>query len=383
MSPRKKKVPEEMNPQTDTSAITEGQISTPANTASGQDPPKEADSPQTDPGIKVQPRRKPLTVDPAEDPLEPKTNARTRRRILLPGDDVDVLTIDDELAIATESDKNRDAILDLIESLRTGRYLTDYIQGIEGGADGGEPRAILFHGTYKIMILASMLVKLPPDLRDFTPYEAYHYLLTKRMGAEIDYVVKGIDPDTGIAVADRFAATETKRRHFFMTPDKDGLYRTYEGQIVEARVLSTASKGIYLEVFGVDIWCPVSELSYSRIVSVDQMFHPGDRVLVRITKLTREKPDNIWLNVSVKKVQEDPRSKALSRIKVDNTYSGVCAMLDEDGIYVHLDVGALCRCKYPLRGRPIKGSRVAVKVVGMDKERLICWGLITYIALPR
>ena len=385
MSPRKKNVPDEEKTKTDKEIINESQSSTPADAASGQDPPQDAATTQTDSGLKVRSRRKskPLEVEPTVLTPEEKPSTRERRRILVPGEDVDVLTIDDELAIATEPEKTRDEILDLIESLRTGRYLTGYIQGIEGGTDGGEPRAILFHGTYKIVIMASMLVQLPSDLRDFTPNEAYRYMLTKRMGAEIDYVIKGIDPNTGIAVADRFAATETKRRHFFMTPTKEGLYRTYEGQIVEARVLSTASKGIYLEVFGVDVFCPISELSYTRIVSVEQHFRPGDRILVRITKLTREEPDKVWLNVSVKRVKEDPRAKALSRIQLENTYSGVCAMLDEDGVYVRLDIGALCRCKYPLRGRPIKGSRVAVKVIGMDKERLICWGLITHVAIPR
>lgn len=390
MSPRKKKVPEEETPKMDTTAINEEQLDSPADATSGHDPPKNSDASQTDPGLKVQPRRKDnqpaqktLTIEPAVVAFESSTKNNERRRILLPGDDVDVLTIDDELGLATESEQTRDAILDLIESLRTGRYLTDYIQGVEWGTGTMEPRAILFHGTYKVVIMASMVVALPSELRDFTPNEMYHYMLTKRMGAEIDYVIKGIDPNTGIAVGDRSAATATKRHHFFLTPDKEGLYRTYEGQIAEARVLATTNSGIYLEVFGVDVWCPISELSYSRIESVDHYFRPGDRVLVRITKLTREEPDRIWLNVSVKRVRADPRAKALERLQIGNTYSGICVMLDEAGIYVRLDIGAVCRCKYPQRGRPIKGSRVAVKILGMDEEKLICWGLITYVAIPR
>ena len=388
MSPRKKKVPAEE--KTDLITSSEDQNPSLAGTTSGQDPPQNAGPPQTDNDMNDQssprprsPKKKVLQVDNPSGLADAEAKPRERRRILLPEEDIDVLTIDDELAIKTEPEKTRDEILDLIESLRTGRYLTDFIQGVEWGKEGTEPRAILFHGTYKVIIMASMLVKLPSDLRDFTPFQAYHYMLSKRMGAEIDYVIKGIDPNTGIAVADRFAATATKRRHFFLTPNKEGLYRTYEGQIVEARVLSTANNGIYLEVFGVDVWCPISELSYSRIESVDHHFRPGDRVLVKITKLTREEGDKIWLNVSVKRVRPDPRAKALEKIQVGNTYSGICAMLDEDGIYVRLDIGALCRCKYPPRGRPIKGSRVAVKILGMDEERLICWGLITYVAIPR
>lgn len=35
-----------------------------------------------------------------------------------------------------------------------------------------------------------------------------HYTLTKRLGAEVDYIVKGIDGEAGIAVASRLEAMQ-------------------------------------------------------------------------------------------------------------------------------------------------------------------------------
>ena len=375
MSPRKKKVPDENNAVVKTDVQTE-QVVPPAASTSGQDPP-----PSADPALKVQPRVKRKVED------VPQTEAsapQQRKRILLPSEEMEVLTIDNERTLKTESEKTQDEVLDLIESLRTRRYLTDRIQGVEMGTGNLEPRAILYHGGYKVVIMASMLVKLPKNLNGYTPNEAYFHLLNKRLGAEIDYVIKGIDPNTGIAVGDRVAAMETKKRHFFLTPDRDGLYRTYEGQIVEARVINVSSGGIHVEVFGVDVWVPVSELSYAHIEDVTALYKPGDRVLAKITKLTRDHPEfGLWINISIKRVNPDPKAEAIEKVQENNSYSGTVAMFDETGIFVRLDIGANCRCKYPPRGRPILGSRVAVKITGIDYEKLVCWGLITYVAIPR
>ena len=62
------------------------------------------------------------------------------------------------------------------------------------------------------------------SLRGQDPYEVYHYLLTKRLGAEIDYVVKGIDRNTGLAVGSRKDAMATKRRHYYLNQTRDGTY---------------------------------------------------------------------------------------------------------------------------------------------------------------
>lgn len=384
MSPRKKKTPEEDNVNVQ-AGIQDGQVVPPGNSTSGQDPPS-----GTDPSLIVRPRAKKKSAEPEEaDSEEATTQSRAsvsqqKKRILLPNEEMEVLTIDGERTVQTESERARDEVLDLIESLRTGRYLTDRIQGVEQGTGNLEPRAILYHGGYKVVILASMLVKLPQDLHGYTPNEAYFHLLNKRLGAEIDYVIKGIDPNTGIAVGDRTAAMETKKRHFFLTTDRDGLYRTYEGQIVEGRVINVSSAGIHVEVFGVDLWVPVSELSYSHIEDVTLLYKPGDRVLARITKLTRDHPEHgLWINISLKRVNPDPKAEAIEKVQENNSYSGTVAMFDESGIFVRLDIGANCRCKYPNRGRPILGSRVAVKIIGKDYERLICWGHITYVSIPR
>lgn len=308
---------------------------------------------------------------------------RYKGKLDIPIPNMEVLSIDGELGIQTEFEMARDKFLDLVESLKTGRYLTDKILGVEKHSHGGEPRAVIFHGDYKVIIMASMLVNLPRDLRDHDPNTVYHYLLSKRIGSEIDYVVKGIDPDSGLAVGSRKDAMETKRKFYYQSLTKQGTYRIYEGLCCEARVMSVIPAGIFIDLFGIDTYIPLKELSYTRLPDAMGYYEPGDRVLVKVISLKRDDPNHIRVSASVKQVASNPLDKVIEKIEVGCNYGGCVTMTDSTGIFVTLDMGAECRCRYPYRARPPKGARVIVKIAGIDAERHLVWGNITYVTIPR
>ena len=346
---------------------------------------------QTDPIMKVQPRKRVSARDilpsadkdisEAEAAVEPTT--RTRIKMEAPMPNTEILAIDDELGVQTELEKDRDKFLDLIESLKTGRYLTDRIQGVEKHSDGGMPRAVIYHGDYKVILMASMVVDLPRDLRDRTPNEMYLYMLQKRLGSEIDYVVKGIDQNTGMAVASRKEAMATKRRHYYLNLTREGTFRVYEGLVCETRVISVIPDGIFVELFGIDVYIPLRELSHTRIPDAMGYFEPGDRILVKITKLDRSDPKDIYVAASVKQVATNPTEKALEKIDVGGNYAGTVTMIDQTGIFVQLDMGAECKCKFPLRARPPIDARVIVAIDGVSMETKSVWGKITYVTIPK
>lgn len=341
-----------------------------SSTASGPEEAENTASAQTDSDLKV--------------PDQERVNRRpSRNRSGTSVSGSNILTIDDSLGVQTEVEKARDKFLDLVESMKTGRYLTDRIQGVERHSGTGEPRAVLFHGDYKVIILASMLVELPKDLRGQDPYDVYHYLLTKRIGAEIDYVVKGIDSNTGLAVGNRNDAMMRKRRHYYLNTNRDGTYRIYEGLCCEARVMSVIPDGIFIDLFGIDSYIPLRELSYVRLSDAMGYYEPGQRVLVKVIRLDRSDPNNIRVAVSVKQVASNPVEKALEKIEVGSSYGGTVTMLDRTGIFVHLDMGAECRCKYPYRARPPKNARVIVKIAGINMSEKMVWGNITYVTIPK
>ena len=346
---------------------------------------------QTDPGLKVQPRKRvsakdilPNSVHSTPEVGTEETPApRTRIKMEVPIPNTDILAIDDELGVQTELEKARDKFLDLIESLKTGRYLTDRIQGVEKHSDGGMPRAVIFHGDYKVILMASMVVDLPRDIRERDPNEMYYYLLQKRLGSEIDYVVKGVDSNTGLAVGSRKEAMLNKRRHYYLNLTREGTYRVYEGLVCEARVMSVIPEGIFVDIFGIDVYIPLRELSYTRIPDAMGYFEPGDRILVKITKLDRSDPKNIYVAASVKQVASNPTDKALEKIDVGGNYAGTVTMIEPNGIFVQLDMGAECRCKFPPRARPPIDARVIVSIDGVSMETKSVWGKIIYVTIPK
>lgn len=366
-------------------------VSTPEGAPLEGAAPENADLSQTESGTQVRQRRQVSAADfvnqsGTDDSLQSadtQLSPRTKNQIDIQIPNMQVLSLDRELGVQTEYDEARDKFLDLIESLKTGRYLTDKIVGVEKHSSGGEPRAVIFHGDYKVIIMASMLVNLPRDLRDHEPNAVYHYLLTKRIGSEIDYVIKGIDPNSGLAVGNRKEAMENKRRFYYLSRTREGTYRIYEGACCEARVMSVIPDGIFIDLFGIDTYIPLKELSYTRLTSAMGYYEPGDRILVKVIGLNREDPTKIRVTASVKQVASNPIDKAIEKIEVGNNYGGTVTMADSTGIFVNLDMGAECRCRYPYRNRPPKGARVIVKVAGVDASRRLIWGNITYVTIPK
>lgn len=294
-----------------------------------------------------------------------------------------VVSIDDRLGVETDADKARDAMLDLVESLKTRRILSGTVQGIERPGDGANSVAVIYHGDFKVLIPAEEMVERPEDTRSRSVSDALHYMLNKRLGAEVDYIVKGIDGEAGVAVASRLEAMAAKRREYYFGTDRDGNNLLYNGVCAEARVVSVIRAGIFADVFGVETYIPLRELSYQRMLDASASYQPGQRILVKLMDIDRSDRSHIRVSASIKRAGENPYEKALKRYSVGNRYVGTVIMVDTTGVFVALDGGIDCLCSYPKRGRPPRGSRVTVRILGINNESNRIWGAITHIASPR
>lgn len=315
------------------------------------------------------------------DGVEPGMRARRTRTRTRPTSAV--LAIDEHLSVETDADKARNDLLDLLESQKTGRILSGTIQGIERPEPTGEARAVLYHGDFKVLIPATQAVEPPDDFRGRLPEDVLHYMLTKRLGAEIDYIVKGIDPKAGVAVGSRLEAMTQKRRQYYFGTDRDGNNLLYSGVCAEARVVSVIRAGIFVDLFGMEVYIPLRELSYQRMMDAAGYFQPGQRILVKILEVDRSNRNQIRVSASVKQAGENPYERALRKYSVGNRYVGTVSMVDTNGVFVALDGGIDCLCSYPKRGRPPRGARVTVRILGINNETNRIWGAITHIAAAR
>ena len=311
----------------------------------------------------------------------PEPVQRPRRRRQARAANAPVLAIGDRLTVETAAEKARSDLLDLVESMKTQRILTGTIQGVEQA--GSRSLAVLYHGDFKIIIPADQAVLLVEDRQGRSPEEILSDTLNKRLGAEIDYIIKGIDQESGIAVGSRLEAMEIKRRQYYFGRDRDGNNLIYEGVCAEARIVSVIRAGIFADLFGLEVYIPLRELSYQRLMDAGVQYQTGQRVLVKILKIDRSDRSHIQVTASVKQAGENPYEKALKRYSVGNRYVGTVSMVDTTGVFVALDGGIDCLCSYPKRGRPPRGSRVTVRILGINHESNRIWGAITHIAAAR
>lgn len=340
-----------------------------------QSEPKEATEKKT---AKLKKKSEDLNESVAESDASTKKKSEKKRTPTKP---IQVISIDEQRSVETEADKEKNDLIDLMESLRVGKVLAGTIQGVERSSDN-HSMAVIYHGAFKIVIPAEEAVIPPNDYRDQNPADVLHYLLTKRLGAEVDFIVKGIDKEANVAVASRLEAMKSKRKQYYFGTDRDGNNLLYSGQCAEARVVSVIRAGIFVDIFGLEVYIPLRELSYQRIMNAAEYFTPGQRILVKILELDRTDRNSIKVTASVKQSAENPYEKALRRYVVDNRYVGTVSMVDTNGVFVALDGGVDCLCSYPKRGRPPRGARVTVRILGISHETNRIWGAITHIATP-
>ncbi|RKI69641.1 30S ribosomal protein S1 [bacterium 1xD42-67] len=315
----------------------------------------------------------------------PDQTETTRSRLRMPRQrGPRVVSIDAERTVETESDRLRSDLLDLVESFKGKKILTGTIQGVERLASNPDIcYAVTYHGDFKIIIPVLDAIEEPEDYRDQPKGDVLHYLLNKRLGAEVDYIVKRIDQEGGVVAANRLEAMALKRREYYFRTDRDGNYQIYEGIRAEARVVSVIRAGIFVDLFGAECYIPLRELSYQRWVDAASHYQPGQRVLVKVLEVDRSDRNKPRVTASVKQASENPYEKALKKYAVGNRYVGTVSLVDLSGVFVSLDGGIDCLCTHPKRGRPPRGARVTVRILGINNDTNRIWGVITHMSTTR
>jgi len=312
-----------------------------------------------------------------EPPTEPAAAPMPARPLIPRGPRV--VSIDEQRTVETQADKLRNDVLDLTESMKGGRILTGTIQGVERSVENRDVvLAVLYHGDFKIIIPAEQAIQPPENFRDREPSDVMHYLLMKRLGAEIDYIVKGLDIDNRIAAASRLDAMARRRREYYYG-ERDRNPTIRPGVNAEARIVCAIRSGIFVDIFGMEVYIALKELSYQRWLDAAQHYQPGQRVLLKILEVERNRREVIKVEASVKLVGENPYEKALRRYSIGNRYVGTVSVVDPTGVFVSLDGGIDCLCTFPKRGRPPRGSRVTVRIHGIDLESNRIWGSIVHM----
>ena len=205
-------------------------------------------------------------------------------------------------------------------------------------------------------------------------------VLGNMLGAEIDFIVKGIDSRSRSVVASRKEAMLKKRQIFYLDTDASGLYRIYDGRIVQARVIAVAEKVIRVEIFGVECSIMARDLAWDWIGDAHERFSVGDQVLVRILSVRRDSLENIGVKANIKSVSQNTNHDNLKKCRSQSKYAGKVTDVHKGVVYIHLSngVNAVAHSCYDYR-TPCKKDDVSFAVTRLDEERGVAVGIITRI----
>ena len=294
-----------------------------------------------------------------------------------------ILTIDVDGDVETEEQLAEIAWHEIRNAYRTRRILTGMLGGIEQ-TDNGKTVAIVEYKGYRIIIpIREMVVNFPnnvsgDDYKDLVV--RHHKLVSNMLGAEIDFLVKGIDSKTRSVVASRREAMLKKRQTFYMETDNSGTYKIYDGRIVQARVIAVAEKAIRIEAFGVECSIMARDLSWDWIGDAHDRYSVGDQIVVRILSVKRDNVEDLSIKADVKSVSDNNKRTNLSQCRIQSKYAGKVTDVHKGVVYVRLTngVNAVAHSCYDRR-MPGKKDDVSFAVTHIDEEKGVAVGIITRI----
>ena len=294
-----------------------------------------------------------------------------------------VLTIAarDEVQTAEE----REAIIwhEIQNAHWTRRILTGTLDGVERTESGLTVAVVNYKGFRVAIPVKEMLLftgKVPSGADFQELMGRMRGILTARLGSEIDFIVKGHENRTRSVVASRRDAMYRKRQTFYLDKDERGEPMIYEGRVVQARVVAVAEKVVRVEVFGVE--CPIVArgLSHAWLGNAAEHYHVGERILVRVQKITGTTVEDLSITADVRSTTADTAAEDLKKCVRQGRYAGRITDVRGGVLYVRLNngVNAIAHSCYDRR-TPGKGDDVSFAVTRLDEEQGVAVGLITRI----
>lgn len=294
-----------------------------------------------------------------------------------------VLTIESRGEVETAEAREDVVWHEIHNAYRTRKILTGQLGGIEQ-TDTGKTIAIADYKGFRIVIpLKEMMINLgrTPSGQEYAELMLrQNKILGNMLGAEIDFIVRGIDSKSRSVVASRREAMLKKRQIFYLDTDASGMYRIYDGRIVQARVIAVAEKVIRVEIFGVECSIMARDLAWDWIGDAHERFSVGDQVLVRVLNVRRDSLEDIGIKADIKSVSQNTNHDNLKKCRIQSKYAGKVTDVHKGVVYIRLSngVNAVAHSCYDYR-TPGKKDDVSFAVTRIDEERGVAVGIITRI----
>lgn len=306
---------------------------------------------------------------------------RTRRRR---GAIADILTVEGELT-RTGSAEVDDKETEIYASRASRKPIEVNISSVENNSGSEMPVAACMYGAYKILVpFNEMNIALSASRDAETEMIRARKVLLSMVGASIDIIIRGIDFENHIAAGSRRQAMYHKQRTILNATDQRGNFRVYEGLNCEARVVAVVPQMARLELFGIEVRLPATEYKWEYVPDLSTELFPGDRIVVRITRMDRDEQGQITaVRVSHRATIANVQCENAKRIKANSRCGGVIENFAKGVYFVKLHdidvvVGCVVSQNYTFTS-PRRGDTVMVLIRDVDEETGRINGSITRI----
>ncbi|HEY5254084.1 MAG TPA: 30S ribosomal protein S1 [Acidobacteriaceae bacterium] len=156
--------------------------------------------------------------------------------------------------------------------------------------------------------------------------------MEKLVGQEITCRITKLDVTDEDVVVDRRAILEEQALSV-----RQGRYSELkEGDVVSGQVSSLASYGAFVDIGGIDGLLHVSDISWSRVNSPEDVLTVGQQLQLKVLKVD---PENSRISLGLKQLQPEPWDTAAEKFKVGQRITGTVTRLMDFGAFVELEPG--------------------------------------------
>lgn len=146
------------------------------------------------------------------------------------------------------------------------------------------------------------------------------------------------------------------------------------GSIIEGEVVRTTTFGAFINIGSVDGLAHISELSYSRVNSVEDAVEIGQKLQVKVLDVN---PEQERISLSVKQAGESPFSKFIAAHDTGDVLTGTVKRLVDFGAFVEVEPGVeglvhiseIAHEHVNVPGDVLKEEQqIEVKIIGLDSD---------------
>ncbi|KRQ86622.1 4-hydroxy-3-methylbut-2-enyl diphosphate reductase [Caloramator mitchellensis] len=147
-----------------------------------------------------------------------------------------------------------------------------------------------------------------------------------------------------------------------------------EGQVLNGRVKNIIESGAFVEVGDVDVFIPISEVSWKKISKIEDVLKLNQTIELLIIKVNIEE---LKVTGSIKRTQATPWENFVSKYSVDDIVEGRIVNMTDFGAFVELEEGVqglvhISNMSHIRINKPQDvariGQKVKVKIIGIDTE---------------